>query len=81
MLVVSNTSPLIALACIGRLNLLRERYEHVTIPCEVCNCMSDVIISGEHLSKKYRLGETVPKRTTRTMSRLIRLRFADGSRT
>jgi predicted nucleic acid-binding protein len=32
--IVVNASPLIALACIGRLNLLRQSYEHVTIPCD-----------------------------------------------
>lgn len=35
MLVVSNTSPLIALACIGRLNLIRDYCGEVLVPTQV----------------------------------------------
>lgn len=53
MLVVSNTSPLSNLATIGRLHLLRDRYEIVTIPSMVWQELSAL----QHEEARQLLGE------------------------
>jgi len=47
MIVVCNSTPLIALSRIGKLNLLREYFSEVHIPCEVYD---QVVTRGEGLS-------------------------------
>ena len=55
MIVVSNSSPLIALARIGRLNLLASLFKRILIPAEVEH---EVTIAGRGLAGAEEVCET-----------------------
>lgn len=66
MIVVSNSSPLIFLAKIGKLNLLKQLFNEILIPKEV---FSEVVIKGkeEGYSEVYIIEESVKEKSIRVI--------------
>ena len=64
MIVVSNSSPLVALARISRLNLLASIYKRILIPAEVHHEVTVAGLAGWRPDESGRCPEGIPKESS-----------------